>query len=107
MSSIVSKIEIPESEITSLDEDLKKNFFKETVTLIYPGQRPLAAIYIHSGQVIVLKNNKIAEIIGPGKLIIPDEFKQKLILKVELVVAASTMISWISLDTIQKLNYGT
>lgn len=103
MSLIISKIDISAEEITALDHSLKKNFFKKTATLLYPGQKPVAAIYIHDGQIIVLKRNKIAEIIGPGKLIMPLEFINKKDLKFELVVAASTVISWISHETLQKI----
>jgi len=103
MKEYISKRKVSMSLIETCDKSLKKIFFKEPTTLIYYGHRPLSAIFIHSGEVRVMKKRKILERIGAGNLIMQDEFIEKKMLRVELVVAASTLISWVGPDTIPQL----
>jgi len=103
MKEYISKKKVPMSAIETCDSSLKKTFFKEPTTIIYYGHRPLSAIFIHSGEVRVMKKRKILERIGAGNLIMQEEYIGKKMLRVELVVAASTLISWVGADTLHHL----
>ena len=103
MNKLVSTLKINETKINSVQHLLKKNVYTDKATLLYQGQLPVSAIFIHQGQVSIVKRNKVKKVIGPGYLIVFDEFINKLSLKFDVEVEATTIISWLSLDVVQGL----
>ncbi len=103
MKVLISKFKVTSEILNKLSEGLTKNLFKMGTTIVYHGQKPLAAIFIHSGLVTIKKNNKIKETIGPGHLIAYDEFLNKKSLAYDIEVSAATELSWVGPETLESL----
>ena len=103
MNKLISTLKITDKKLNSIQHLLKKNTYKDKATLLYQGQLPVSAIFIHEGHVSIVKRKKVRKVIGPGYLIMFDEFLNKLSLKFDVEVESTTIISWLSIEAVQGL----